>query len=70
MNYLAPASECHSSQVSTSSETEEYDNESDDDDEIRITILDKNTDMPEYDDDLLFGQDEENDEDVAIVELE
>ena len=67
MNYLVPISDCHSSQVSTASETEELENESDDDDEVRITILDKNTDMPEYDDYLLFGQVEENDEADAVA---
>ena len=53
--------------MSTASETEELENESDDDDEVRITILDKNTDMPEYDDYLLFGQVEENDEADAVA---
>ena len=70
LNYLVPASDCHSSQVSTASETEELENESDDDDEVRITIFDKNTDMPEYDDYLLFGQVEENDEADAVDQLE
>ena len=58
-----PSTGCHSSQVSTASES---DNEDSDDEEIRITIFDKCTDMPEYYDDMLLGEDEEDDDEAEF----